>query len=99
MPITCTTVAGATVETSLFKKNVATKLNKLFDYKSFQVSCDIYQRALGYNSNTIVTYPKTPNTTIYARCHIHFYKSYYNIATGLFSHYKIPKAAAMRLSK
>ena len=65
----------------------------------FQANHNIHWRALWYNPNTIVIYPKTPNATVYVGCHEHLYKSYCNIAAGLLLHYNIPKAAAMWLSK
>ena len=56
--------------------------------KSFQVSHNIHQRALRYNSNTIATYPKTLNITVYIGHHKHPYKSYYTMAAGLLLYYK-----------
>ena len=43
--------------------------------------------------------PQSPNTTIYVGCCEHPYKRYYSVMAGLLLHYKIPKAAAMRLLK
>ena len=60
MPVTYTTMAGAKAIINQFKENLTTNLKGLSDYISFQASHNIHQRALRYNPNTIVTYPKTP---------------------------------------
>ena len=65
---------------------------------SFQENYNIHQRALRYNPNTIVTYPKTPNRTVYVGHCKHTYKSFYNMAAGLLLHYKVLKAAVMQIS-
>ena len=89
MAIAYTTVAGATAITIQSNWNLLAKLKGYLATKGFQASHNMYQRALRYNPNTIVTYPTTPNTIIYIGYCTQLYKSYYNIAAGLLLHYKI----------
>ena len=61
MPIACSTVAGTMAVTSQLKENLKTKLQESIEStESFQANHYIHQRALRYNANTIVTYPKLP---------------------------------------
>ena len=60
MAIAPTTVAGAMAVASQFKKNLIIKSKGSSDYKELPSSHYIHQRALRYNANTIVTYPKLP---------------------------------------
>ena len=50
--------------TSLFNEYLPIRLKGLSDC-GFQASYDIHQNSLIDNLNKIVTYPKTPNTTVY----------------------------------
>ena len=63
--------------------------------KKFQASNNIYPRALKYNPSTIVTYLKTPNTTVHVSHHAHPSKRYYNLVAGLFLYCKIEKTTAV----
>ena len=61
MLITRTTVAGTMAIISQLKENLNVKLQESLEItESFQASHYIHQRALRYNANTIVTYPKLP---------------------------------------
>ena len=60
MSIAYTIVASAMAVTSQLKENLIVKLQESIGITKKFLSHDLQQRALRYNANTIVTYPKLP---------------------------------------
>ena len=84
MLITCTAVARSMAKKVILRRIPQLNKKGYLTIKGFQSSHSMHQRALRYNSNTIVTYPKTSKTTICIGQHMNLYKKHYNMVARLF---------------